>query len=117
MKFLMMILFTLVVSNAQAARFSAFNQGDTLYVTIIGDNCNSYGGRLQVASSCLEDRMTENYAVSCYATLSVLSTKMFCGPGYKARVLEINLREAKVAQEAKKLTLNYLDEEITIDID
>src|SRR5262245_29372119 len=116
MKYLALLFGLTFASMAQAGeapRFSAFASGNDLFVTILGDSCNSFGGSLEVAAFCKEGRSTTNYVTQCTADLVVRSTKMACFDKKKApKVLEMSLRE--VAAEAQTLVLKYDDQEIEI---
>ena len=100
---------------SMAANFSAFAQGRTLYVTIMGDDCNGFGGSLQVANFCKKSRMTRNYAPVCEASLLVRQTKMACRSS-KPVVLELDLDEQDVATEAQTLVLDYFGKSIEVDL-
>lgn len=95
---------------------SAFVNNGILYVTVLGD-CNNIHGDLIVEPLCLADRMTMNYQTECEATLSLLSTKRGCPSGERiARVLEINLKDSKLTQEAELLKFKIVDQEIVVKV-
>ncbi len=96
--------------------FSAFTSDNKLHVTIMADTCNSYGASLVVPGICHADRMTANYAVDCPVDLQVVSTKMFCGGLTVPKVLTIDLKEARVTQEAKILVLSYEGHSVNVTI-
>lgn len=113
---LLVILSALFLSlPSVAANFSAFAQGRTLYVTIMGDDCNNFGGGLNVDSFCKKSRMTRNYAPVCEASLLVRQTKMACANAAPV-VLELDLDEQDVATEAQTLVLDYQGKTIEVDL-
>lgn len=119
MKLLTMIsvLFSIAAFATESSpQFSAFTSKGQLYVTILGDTCNNFIGRLEVDALCNDDRMTRNHASVCEVSLSVISTKMACGPGVKPRVLTMDLQKAKVAKEAVLLKLNYRGQELEVPV-
>ena len=115
MKILVLISALFMSLPSMAANFSAFAQGRTLYVTIMGDDCNGFGGSLEVASFCKKSRMTRNYAPVCEASLLVRQTKMACRSS-KPVVLEIDMDEQDVATEAQTLVLDYYGKTIEVDL-
>ena len=119
MKLLTFLMTILLTASINAATFSAFADGDNLYVTVLLDSCNSHGLGLDVDGICRSDRMTANYATECGASLSIRSTKMACfDMTLEAQTFKISLKESKVAPEAEVLTLRrYNGEQISIDID
>lgn len=112
---------TLFLTTASFAgdphNFSAFSVGDTLYVTLLGDGCNSYGGSLEVDPLCRSDRMTKNFSPTCQAGLQVMATELAClGGRSKPVVLEISLNKSKIAPEAQELELTYGDSQVTVQL-
>jgi hypothetical protein len=107
------ILFALVfgaslASQAAGPEFGAFVTDNVLYVTFLGDNCNSYNASLQVEGLCHKGRMTMNYASQCGADLMVGSTKMAChSMEVEPHTFAIKLSETDVAPEAKVLFLKF----------
>lgn len=101
-----------------ASNFSAFANGDKLYVTTLGDTCNTYTGTLTVSKSCDERRLTRNFAISCKAELSVMATELFCGEETDStpKVMEISLAKNNVAKEAKNLKLTYNGSTINVSL-
>jgi hypothetical protein len=106
MKYLFFV-FAFAISAHASENYSAFSEGDNLYVTILGD-CNHYGGQLRVAENCKEGRAMKNRALMCSAELSVIKTEMGCPNGnVTPKVLTLSLDKAKVAREAETLNLEY----------
>lgn len=86
---------------------SAFANDGILYVTVLGD-CNTMSGELEVAPTCLQDRVTRslrNLSPVCSAKLHIRATEIACGNMKEAHVIKVDLKEAKVAQEAQFLML------------
>lgn len=111
----------LSASSAFAAgpTMSAFATDKTVYVTVLGDGCNAVTGMLEVDSICNEDRNTRNWALVCTAQLSVMMTEMMCPADFpaKAHVLEFDLKESKIASEAKRLTIrDHSGNEVTVQL-
>jgi hypothetical protein len=102
-------------ATAAAPNFSAFAQDDKLIVTIMGDACNGFGGQLDVEGLCKADRLTRNFAIECSGTLSVISTAMMCLEK-KPVTLELSLKAAKVAPEARVLHLTYGNQTIDVQL-
>lgn len=104
-------------ATASAANFSAFVQGDDLYITLMTDGCNAYNVALEVDGICKEGRLTANYATECSADLAVMSTEMYCGQiPPVAKVFKVSLTESKVAVEAQVLTLRYWGNTVDVQI-
>ncbi len=101
----------------QGAIFSAFTSGGKLYVTILGDDCNSMGARLVVPKECRQDRETRDLVYQCTVGLSVWSTRMAC-PGRKhvPRSFEIDLKESGLTRELRELTIHYHGPDVTVKI-
>ncbi len=118
MKLLLMITMmsiSVLASAEKAPLFSAFANGDDLYVTILADSCNNIGADLIVADSCKDDRLTRNFASVCFAELEVSSTKMACHDLKSIpKVLVLSLKDSNVAKEAELLKLVYQNQ--TIDV-
>lgn len=107
-----------LLSSAAAAEFSAFAKGDSLYVTILTDGCNSYGTMFETDAICRSDRMTKNYATECSGTLSFVQTAMACPQVEEVpQAFEISLSESLVAREAEVLNIRYRDEIISVKLD
>lgn len=122
MNFLKLALATLALSSSFAANAetkggsdigSAFVNGSTLYVTVLGD-CNSMSGTLEVAPICNDKRLTKNFAVECEAQLSIQATELFCGGFKQAHVIEIDLKKTDVAREAQVLNLDVMGRTLKI---
>jgi hypothetical protein len=116
-----LFLSALITLSTQAfsgsANFAGLVKDDSLFLTIKTDGCNSYRVGLEVDGSCNDDRLTANYAETCYASTTVLSTKKACPAGSgELKTFEINLKESKVAREAKLLVLKHSGESIEIEI-
>lgn len=106
-----------VSARAELPLFSAFVADNDLHVTIMED-CNSViGARLEVDALCRGDRLTQNYASECAATLVYSKTRKFC-PAVppKPRVLTIKLNDSNIAQEAELLRLTHQSQEIEVRI-
>lgn len=97
---------TFAVASKTNPDASAFTKNGVLYLTILGDDCNSKAVSLDVAGICREDRLTRNWAATCLAEVLVKSTKMGCR-GTKAEVYEIDLDKANVAKESTTLYLSF----------
>lgn len=95
---------------------SAFTHGGKLYITVLGDKCNSISGGLEVDGICRDDRMTRNYAVECSADVQLMQTEMYCGQDVEARVVTLDLQKENVAREAKILNLRFGTEVITVEV-
>lgn len=118
MKNVTIILAMFLSLSLQAGTFSAFSQGDTLYLTTMVDSCNAHGAGLNVDGICHADRMTANYATECSASVSIISTQMACfDQTLKPMVFELSLDQNRVASEAEVLTLRMYGEEVTIKLD
>ena len=119
MKTIILLTTLLLTLSSQAKTFSAFADGDNLYVTMLLDGCNGHALDLDVDGLCKDDRLTKNYATHCGATMIVTSTQMFCEPMFtKPVTFQLSLSKSNIAAEAKELTLrNYTGEEVTIDLD
>jgi hypothetical protein len=105
------------VGSADDPQFSAFVNGSTLYVTVLGDSCNRHFGNLKVDGLCQAGRMTQNYAETCDAEVSVSTTRMFCNDQKRVpRVVEINLAESHITHEAKVLNLTYQGKTIEVNL-
>lgn len=116
MNFLKLALVTLALSSSLAVNAkpkggsdigSAFVNGRTLYVTVLGD-CNSMHANLEVEPLCNDKRLTKNFAVKCSAQLSITATELFCAGIKKAHVIEIDLNETDLAREAQLLNLGVM---------
>jgi hypothetical protein len=106
--------FSALASN-DTPTFSAFSAGDRLFVTILADTCNAVGASLEVSGLCRSDRMTKNFATVCDASLLVMSTERACpDQNLEAKVVTLNLKNSKVAREARVLNLTYLGQEIEV---
>lgn len=113
--FIFILLFISGLQNAMAGSFSAFGQNGQLYITILGDSCNGYGGGLKVDPLCDKNRGMENYASMCSAELSVISTTAFCGNlNDTPKVLIIDIESSTIAPEAEVLNLRYAGEEVQV---
>jgi hypothetical protein len=119
MKILTLLATLLITASINAASFSAFADGDNLYVTMLLDDCNSHGLALDVDGLCRNDRLTKNYATSCGADLIVRSTKMYCGKSSLEPVtFTLSLKKSNIASEAEELTLrNFNGDEVTIELE
>jgi len=107
-KMLSTLLLGLMVlsTSAQLPGFSAFSDGDNVYVTVLGDSCNYKTANLKVSQSCQEDRLTKNIARSCNAELFISTSKMICFDNKLVpKVITLNLDDENVAQEAAVLKL------------
>lgn len=122
MKTLILAAVTVLSSSSAFAAgptMSAFATDTTIYVTVLGDGCNAVGGNLEVDGICNEDRLTRNYAVQCSASLSLMMTEMMCPADRppKATVLEFDIKESKIASEAKILKIRTgSGDEITVQL-
>ena len=106
-----------VSSNCFAANFSAFVKDRQLYITIIGENCNHFGGNLIVEPQCKEDRPAKNEVITCKVRAMIFSTEMACEDMKETPVvIQMNLDENNVAVEAQNLLLRYGLEEIEVEI-
>lgn len=110
-------LFTLI-NSATAAEFSAFAKGDSLYVTILTDGCNSYGSMFETDGICRSDRMTANYATECSASLDFVQTTMACAQVQEVpQTFKISLSESLVAREAEVLNIRHQGETVSVKLD
>lgn len=119
MKTFILLTTLFLTFSSQAKTFSAFADGDKLYITMLLDSCNGHAVDLAVDGLCKDDRLTKNYATHCGATMIVTSTQMYCEPMLtKPVTFELSLKESNIAAEAKELTLrSYSGEQITIELD
>lgn len=117
MKLVALFSVLLLSGIAQAApTASAFTHKGMLYITVLGDKCNSISGGLEVDGICRDDRMTQNYAEECSAEVQLMQTEMYCGEDVEARVVTLDLQKENVAREAKTLHLRYGGEVITVEV-
>ncbi|MBT3981132.1 MAG: hypothetical protein HOE90_07245 [Bacteriovoracaceae bacterium] len=119
MKMLVLLLSLSAVSLAAASTdFSAFSVGDKLYVTVLGDSCNSIRPSLLVAENCKDDRVMKNLAYRCTVKFSYASTKMYCNDKEPVpRVMSLSLSQSNVAKEAKLLYLEFNAQHIKVQLD
>jgi hypothetical protein len=111
-------MFTLLNNALASEAISAFAKGDTLYVTILTDGCNSYGTLFETDGICRSDRMTANYATECSASLDFVQTAMACSKVEEVpQVFEISLSESLVANEAEVLKIRYQGEIVSVKLD
>ncbi len=107
----------LSASASAVPAFSGFTSNGQLYVTFLGD-CNGVAGRIKVASICEQGRMTANFAEECSVKISVTSTMRGC-PDSSAipKVLEFDLKKAKVTRKATLLKVEFHGETIDVLVD
>jgi hypothetical protein len=107
----------LKINRDNNSEMSAFTQGNNLYLTVLGDNCNAMDAKIKVEGLCYQGRLTQNYVDTCSADVVVMSTKRMCIAYVpQAHTFTIDLEKAKVAKEAKVLNLKYNGKVISVQI-
>jgi hypothetical protein len=102
----------------EKSTISGFVKDNVLFLTVLGNNCDSLSGGIQVDASCNADRLTKNFALTCQADVIVKrETHNQCLAAIpKGHTFQIDLAKSKVAKEARNLILNYGDEIIHVQI-
>jgi len=103
----------LMGQRSESKPFSAFISTNILYVTVLGDTCNTLSGTLDVEESCRADVSGRDAVDICKARLEITSTRKACPDRRRVpHVLEIDLQENRVAPESRVLLLTH--EEVTL---
>ncbi|MFN8790589.1 MAG: hypothetical protein ACK5Y2_03940 [Bdellovibrionales bacterium] len=99
-----------LAQKSESSSFSAFISTNILYVTVLGDTCNTLTGSLEVEESCRADVPRREPVETCQARLEISTTRKACPDRRRVpHVLEIDLRESRVAPDARILLLNHED--------
>ena len=112
--------FLFAVNSFSATKnFSAFSYKGDIFVTVLGDSCNTFSGSLSVDDFCKNDRTIENKVIICGVDLRVISTEMAClsKNDPKPHVFKINLDKSNIAKEASFLKIKYRGKSIKLKLD
>ncbi len=117
MKALLIALSLVVASSASAS--SAFTHDNNLYLTILGDSCNTLSASLKVDDLCRRDRVTANQVKDCRVDLLVMSTAMACEEQTTlptAKVIKIDLAQTLVDNHATRLIIGQGENKMVVKI-